>query len=77
MGKSTYVVAVIRKDRNRDYRDFWDRNIKKNLEGEELHPSLVGFTEIVEALNLKEAITKVQKMHPGLTIARDCSHKLG
>ena len=77
MSKSTYKVTVIREGRGKDYRDFWDRGEKVNSDGEELHPALVGFTEVVEAKNLKEAIAIVQKKHPALTIARNHSEKIG
>ena len=77
MSKSTYNVTVIREGREKDYRDFWDRRKKVNSDGEELHPALVGFTEVVEAKNLNEAIAIVQKKHPVLTIARDHSAKIG
>jgi len=77
MAKSTYSVTVIREGREKDYRDFWDHGIKINSKGEELHSDLVGFTEIVEAKNLNEAISIVREMHKGLTIARDHSSKIG
>lgn len=77
MSKSTYSVIVIHKGREEDYRDFWDRGKKVNSDGEELHPALVGFTEVVEAKNLNEAIAIVQKKHPALTIARNHSKKIG
>ena len=77
MSKSTYKVTVIRAGRERDYRDFWDRGIKVNSDGEELHSALVGFTEVVEAKNLDEAIAIVRKKHPALTVARNHSAKIG
>ena len=77
MPKSTYSVAVIREGREKDYRDFWDGEIKVNSDGEELHSELVGFTETVEAKNLNEAIAIVQKKHPTRKIARDYSAKVG
>ena len=77
MSKYTYEVTVIREDREKDYRDFWDREINVNSDGEELHPTRVGFTEVVEAKNLNEAIAIVQKKHPALIVARDHSAKVG
>ena len=77
MSKSTYKVIVICEGREKDYRDFWGRGIKVNSNGEELHSGLVGFTEMVEAKNLDEAISIVQKKHPALIIARDHSAKIG
>ncbi|WAC06804.1 MAG: hypothetical protein OS130_11155 [Thermodesulfobacteriota bacterium] len=77
MVKSTYSISIIREGRERDYRDFWDNGVKVNSNGEELHSDLVGFTEIVEAKNLNEAVSIVQRKHPGLTLARDHSRKIG
>ena len=77
MSKSTYNVPVIREGREKDYRDFWDHEIKVNSDGEELHSALVGFTEVVEAKNLNEAVAIVQKKHPALIVARDHSAKVG
>lgn len=77
MSKSTYKVTVIREGREKDYRDFWDREIKVNSDGEKLHSALVGFTEVVEAKNLNKAIAIVQKKHPALTVAKDHSAKVG
>ncbi len=77
MSKSTYEVPVIREGREKDYRDFWDREIKVNSDGEELHSALVSFTEVVEAKNLDEAIAIVQKKHPALIVARNHSVKIG
>lgn len=77
MSKSTYSVTVICEGREKDYYDFWDREIKVNSDGEKLHPGLVGFTEVVEAKNRNEAIAIVQEKHPALSIARDHSAKVG
>ena len=77
MGKSTYIISIIRKGRERDYRDFWDNGVKENQSGESLHSDLVGFTEIIDAKNLNEAISIAQQKHPGLYIAKDHSSKMG
>lgn len=77
MPKNQYTVSVIREGREKDYRNFWDRNIKVNSQGEDLHSNLVGFSVDVEAKNLNEAIQIVQSKHPKLTIARDHSSKVG
>ncbi|MGA3281593.1 MAG: hypothetical protein ABSD50_11480 [Smithella sp.] len=77
MTKSTYSIAVIRKGREKDYRDFWDHGVKINSKGEKLHGDLVGFNEEVEAKNLNDAISIVQKMRPGLILAKDHSIKVG
>lgn len=68
MAKATYSVVVIRKGRERDYFDYWARDLKINAKGEELHSDLVGFTEIVEARNAQEAVSMVEKKHHGLSI---------
>ena len=77
MSKFTYSVTVIYEGREKDYRDFWDRGIKVNPDGEELHSGLVGFTEMVEAKNLNEAIAIVREKYPALIIAKDHSAKVG
>ena len=77
MGKSTYSITIIRKGRERDYRYFWDNGVKENQSGEILHSNLVGFTEIIDAKNLNEAISIAQQKHPGLSIAKDHSSKIG
>ncbi|HHQ4938395.1 hypothetical protein [Aeromonas veronii] len=73
----TYDVTVINKGRENDYYDFWNKGLKTNDSGEELHPELVGFSEIVDAKNLEDAISKVQKKHPENIISRDSSSKVG
>jgi hypothetical protein len=77
LAKFTYSVVLIREGRDRDYRDFWERGILKNSQGEDLSSDLVGFVEVVEAKNLNEAISIVQNKHPKLTIARENSSKVG
>lgn len=52
---------MIREGRDRDYREFWDRNQRVNESGEVLHSDLVGFTETVDANNLNDAISIVEK----------------
>lgn len=77
MSKATYSVAVIRKERDKDYFDFWTRGLKTNASGEELHSDLVGFTETVEAKNKQEAVSLVKGMHPGLSIDIEATERLG
>ena len=77
MAKSTYSIIVIREGRDKDYRNFWNNDAKTNSNGELLHSDMLGFTEIVEAKNLNEAISIVQKKYPNLTIARENSSKVG
>lgn len=75
--KSTYTIAMIRQGRERDYRDFWEKNLKNNSKGEALDSDVVGFIETVDAKSLEEAISIAQRIHPGLTIVREYSSKLG
>lgn len=77
MSKATYSVVVIQMGREKDYFDFWTHDLKTNSAGEELHSSLVGFTEMVEAKNKQEAISIVKKKHPGLTIDTAAIHRHG
>ena len=77
MAKSIYSVSVIREGREKDYIDFWTRGKKINSSGERLHPGLVGFTETVEANNMKEAVSLVQTKHPGLKIDVEATNRLG
>jgi hypothetical protein len=77
MAKATYLVVVIRKGREKDYFDFLSRDLKINANGEELHSDLVGFTEMVEARNKQEAVSIVEKKHPGLSIDTAASQRLG
>lgn len=77
MAKSTYDVVVIREGRDQDYRDFWIHGKKINADGEELHSALVGFTELVEAKNKREAESLVNAKYPGLTIDSEATNRLG
>ena len=77
MSKATYSVVVIHKGREKDYFDFWTRDLKTNANGEELHSALVGFIETVEARNKQEAVSMVEKMHPGLQIDSAATQRLG
>ena len=74
--KSIYSISVINEGRESDYRDFWNNGLKTNSDGEELHSDLVGFTEIVEARNLSEAISSVKKKYPDNSIAEEHSSKI-
>jgi len=73
----TYEITVINKGRENDYCDFWDKDLKINDSGEELNSALVSFSEIVEAKNLEDAISKVQRKHPENRISRNSSSKVG
>jgi len=74
--KYTYSVSVIREGRERNYRDFWDKNKRVNESGEALHSDLVGFSEIVDANNLNDAVLIVEKKYPSLKVVREYSNKL-
>ena len=74
--KYTYSVSVVREGRERDYRDFWDRSKRVNESGEALHSDLVGFTEMVDANNLNDAVLIVEKKYPNLKVVREYSSKL-
>ncbi|EHH2456243.1 hypothetical protein BBM21_20555 [Vibrio parahaemolyticus] len=76
MAKSIYSISVINEGRESDYRDFWNNELKTNSNGEELHSDLVGFTEIVEARNLSEAISIVKQKYPDNSIAKEHSSKV-
>lgn len=77
MKKAMYSVVVIRKDREKDYFDFWTRGIKTNASGEELHSDLVGFTVTVEAKNKQEAVSLVKQKHPGRSIDTEATQRHG
>ncbi|MDP3087649.1 MAG: hypothetical protein Q8M99_05620 [Methylotenera sp.] len=77
MAKNIYSIVVIREGRNKDYHDFWGKNVLTNSAGESLHPDLISFTELVEAKNLNDAISIIQKQFPNLTVALKNSHKIG
>jgi len=67
LSKATYSIIVVHENREEDYRNFWERGITVNSDGEDLHSELMGFEEIVEAKNLNEA----------RTIKRENSAKMG
>jgi hypothetical protein len=73
MAKNSFSVCVIRKGRENDYRDFWDRGVKVNSHREILTSELVGFTEIVVASTLIEAFAFVREKFPTLILAEDHS----
>lgn len=77
MSKTTYLIAVIRKRRDKDYFDFWTHGLKTNESGEELCSNLVGVYESVDANNKQEAILLVKKKHQGLSIDTEVTQRLG
>jgi hypothetical protein len=64
---------VIREGREADYRNFWGLGVKVNSHRELLTAELVGFTEMVDANTLNEAIAIVRRKYPGLIVAEDHS----
>ncbi|AXQ28175.1 hypothetical protein D0B54_05565 [Solimonas sp. K1W22B-7] len=68
MAKSTYIIKVINKGREKDYFDFWKRKLSQNAAGEALNPELVGFAVPQEARNAEEAVELVRRKHPGLQV---------
>lgn len=77
MSKATFSVVVINSGRERDYYDFWLHGIKRNDAGEELHPDLLGFTELIEAKNIAEAASLVRAKHPRLQIDAKATQRHG
>lgn len=77
MAKSSYEVVVIHQGRENDYYEFWKNGAEKNASGEQLHSALVGFVEIVDANNAKEAMAIVRKKYPGRQIDVKATSRLG
>jgi len=75
MSKFMYSVVIIAKGKESDYKDYWDRNLKKNAQGKVLRPELLSVTFDVEAKNQEEATALARAKYPGQTIAA-CS-KIG
>lgn len=73
----SYEIILINEGRDKDYNDFWNNGVEVNDAGEVLHPALVGFTEIIDAKNLNEAISIAEKKFPNNKIARDDCCKIG
>lgn len=69
MAKAMYSVVIIEKGRERDFKDFWDKQINLNSNGEVLHPNLLAITFEVEAKNEGEATAIARAKYPGRTIA--------
>lgn len=72
----SYKVTVIRKGRELDFAQFWERGAKISSDGEPLHPDLVGFTVVIDATDLGDALSKARALHPGLQIAPNYSGKV-
>lgn len=73
---AVFKVSVINTDRERDYYDYWDKGVEVNDNGDILAPDIVGFEEIAEADNLKDAIKKIRQKHPNNQIAEKYSCKI-
>jgi hypothetical protein len=76
MSKSTYVVRVIRKGREKDYFDFWRRQRASNGSGEALDATLVGFEVSQDARSPEDAVLAVRKKHPGHQIDVEATQRL-
>lgn len=75
MEKAMYSVVVIRKDREKDYFDFWTRGNKTNASGEDIDSDLVGFTVTVQAKNKREAVSLVKQKYPGQSIDTEATQR--
>jgi hypothetical protein len=75
MAKAMYSVVIIEKGREKDFKDFWDRQIEINAKGEVLHPNLLAITLEVEAKNGDEATAIARAKYPERTIAH--CYKIG
>lgn len=76
MAKSTFIIKVINKGREKDYFDFWKRELQKNAAGETLDSELVGFAVSQDARDVEEAVLLVRRKHPGLQIDTQAIQKL-
>ena len=76
MTKNLYKVAFIREGREEDYREFWNRSILTNSQGEALTPEVVGIYQHLEAKTLEDAIAQARNNHPKLIIAREHCAKI-
>ncbi len=68
MAKASYYIRVIHQGREKDYFDFWRRNLRQNAAGEELTAELVGFDVMQSGNTVEEAIAAVRRKHAGLQI---------
>lgn len=68
MAKATYFIRVIHQGREKDYFDFWRRDLRKNAAGEELTAELVGFDVSQSGNDADEAVAAVRRKHAGLQI---------
>ncbi|WP_028080243.1 hypothetical protein [Solimonas soli] len=68
MAKARYYIRVIHKGREKDYFDFWRRDLRQNTAGEALTAELVGFDVAQAGASVEEAIAAVRRKHAGLQI---------
>ena len=68
MAKATYFIRVIHKGREKDYFDFWRRNLQENAAGEALTADVVGFDVTQLSNSADEAVAAVRRKHAGLQI---------
>jgi hypothetical protein len=61
-----FKVAIVQRGKEALWRNYW---INSDSEGSaEAAPSTLGRTEVVEALNVDEAIASVKREHPDCTV---------
>lgn len=77
MSNSTYEVVMIRREKEKDYFNYWKNNNNQTSIGEELHSDLLSFTIQVEAPNKSMAEDIARKKYPGLTIDCEATIKIG
>lgn len=66
MSKSMFKVAIVKRGKERLWRDYWINGESKGTA--EAAPSGLGCIEIVEATNADKAVKAVQRMHPDCTV---------
>jgi hypothetical protein len=66
MAKSLFKVAIVKRGKERSWREYWTRGEAKG-DGDSA-PEGLGRTDVVEAASAEEAIATVQRMHPDCTV---------
>lgn len=77
MAKGHYNVVAILPGRRNDYFDFWKNDVRKNSDGEDLHPAMLATVVGVDARSKTDAEEQVRKMHPDHSIDSAATKKLG
>lgn len=63
-GRARFVVKVMRKGREADYRAFHREGKRTSATGEELDSASIGFLDVVDADNMEEAIALARARFP-------------